>query len=64
MPLVYWGTGWFIGIALASALRLPLEFLLPAFVVPTVGLFLWRHNHGARLISFTIDGKINEPPRF
>jgi hypothetical protein len=28
MPLVYLGTGWFIGIALASALSLPLEFLL------------------------------------
>ncbi len=28
MPLVYLGTGWFIGIALASALRLPIELLL------------------------------------
>jgi len=26
MPLVYLGTGWFIGIALASALHLPIEF--------------------------------------
>jgi competence protein ComEC len=50
MPLVYLGTGWFIGIALASALRLPIEFLLPAFLVPIAGLFLWRHNHRARLI--------------
>jgi hypothetical protein len=40
MPLVYLGTGWFIGIALASALRLPIEFLLPAFLVPIIGLFL------------------------
>ena len=36
MPLVYLGTGWFIGIALASALRLPLEFHLLAFLVPIV----------------------------
>jgi hypothetical protein len=40
MPLVYLGTGWFIGIALASALRLPIEVLLPASLVPIVGLFL------------------------
>jgi competence protein ComEC len=50
MPLVYLGTGWFIGIALASALRLPLEFLLPAFLVPIGGLYLWRHDHRAHLI--------------
>jgi len=39
MPLVYLGTGWFIGIALTSALHLPFELLLPAFLVPIVGLF-------------------------
>ena len=60
MPLVYLGTGWFIGIALASALHLPIEFLLPAFLVPIVGLILWKNNHRARLIwvsvIFTICG--------
>jgi competence protein ComEC len=50
MPLVYLGTGWFIGIALASALKLPIEFLLPTFLVPIIGLYLWRHDHRARLI--------------
>jgi hypothetical protein len=44
------GTGWFIGLALASALRLPLEFLLPAFLIPSVGLYLWRTDRRARLI--------------
>ena len=33
LNLVYLGTGWFIGIALASALHLPIEFLLPAFLL-------------------------------
>ncbi len=54
MPFVYFGTGWFIGIALASALHLPIELLLPAFLVPIVGLFLWRHDRRARLIWFSI----------
>jgi competence protein ComEC len=54
MPLVYLGTGWFIGIALASALRLPVELLLAAFLVPIVGLFLWRHDRRARLIWFSV----------
>jgi competence protein ComEC len=58
MPLVYLGTGWFIGIALASALasalRLPIEFLLPAFLVPIAGLYLWRHDHRARLIWISV----------
>jgi hypothetical protein len=54
MPHVYLGTGWFIGIALASALRLPLEFLLPACLVPIVGLFLWRRDCRARLIWFSV----------
>jgi competence protein ComEC len=50
MPLVYFGTGWFIGIALASALHLPLEFLLLVLLVPIGGLCLWRHDRRARLI--------------
>jgi Domain of unknown function (DUF4131) len=54
MALVYVGTGWFIGIALASALRLPLESLFPAFLVPIAGLFLWRHDRRARLIWFSV----------
>jgi hypothetical protein len=58
MPLVYLGTGWFIGIALASALasalRLPIEFLLPAFLVPIGGLILWRHDRRARLIWISV----------
>jgi competence protein ComEC len=54
MPLVYVGTGWFIGIALASALHLPLEFLLPAFLVLIVSLFLWWHDRRARLIWFSV----------
>ena len=62
MPLVYLGTGWFIGIALASALHLPLEFLLLAFLVPIGGLLLWRNDRRARLlwisISFSLAGAI------
>ena len=54
MPLVYLGSGWFIGIALASALRLPIESLLPAFLVPIGGLFLWRHDRRARLIWISV----------
>jgi hypothetical protein len=54
MPLVYLGTGWFIGIALASALHLPIEFLLPAFLVPIGGLVLWRNDQRARLIWTSI----------
>ena len=54
MPLVYLGTGWFIGIALASALHLPIESLLPAFLVPIAGLVLWRNNHHARLIWISL----------
>jgi competence protein ComEC len=54
MPLIYWGTGWFIGIALASALRLPIEFLLPAFLIPIGGLFLWRNDPRARRIWISV----------
>ncbi len=50
MPLIYLSTGWLIGIALAAALRLPLEFLLPAFLVPIAGLYLWRHDHRTQLV--------------
>ena len=41
MPLIYWGIGWFFGIALASALHLPLEFLLLAFLVLVIGFVFW-----------------------
>ena len=54
MPLVYLGTGWFIGIALASAVHLPIELLLPAFLVPLAGFFLWRHDRRARLIWVSV----------
>jgi competence protein ComEC len=54
MPLIYWGTGWFIGIALASALHLPIEFLFPAFLVPIGGLYLWRHDRRARLVWISV----------
>jgi competence protein ComEC len=54
MPLVYLGTGWFIGIALASALHLPIELLLLAFLVPTGGLLLWGNDRRARLIWISI----------
>ena len=54
MPLVYLGTGWFIGIALASALHLPIEFLLLAFLVPIGGLVLWRNDRRARLIWISV----------
>ena len=64
MPLVYLGTGWFIGIALASALHLPIEFLLPAFLVPVVGFFLWRHDHRARLIWFSVLAAVLGAPWF
>ncbi len=64
MPLIYWGTGCFIGIALASALHLPLELLLPAMLVPIVGLFLWRHDRRARLIWISIFAAILGGIRF
>jgi hypothetical protein len=54
MPLVYLGTGWFSGIALASAHRLPIEALLPEFLFPIIGLFLWRNDHRARLIWISV----------
>ena len=54
MPLVYLGTGWFIGIALASALHLPIEVLLLAFLVPIVGLVLWGKDHRVRLIWISL----------
>jgi competence protein ComEC len=54
MPLVYLGTGWFIGIALASALHLPIEVLLPAFLIPIIGLVLWGNDRCARLIWISL----------
>ena len=54
MPLVYLGTGWFIGIAVASALHLPMEFLLPAFLVPIGGLILWENDRRTRLIWISL----------
>jgi hypothetical protein len=50
MPLVSLGTGWLIGIALASALHLPIEFLLPVLLVPIIGLALWWKDRRVRLI--------------
>ncbi|CAG0927454.1 hypothetical protein TFLX_00470 [Thermoflexales bacterium] len=46
--------GWFIGIALASARHLPLAFLLPAFLFPIVGFFLWRHDRRVCLIWISV----------
>ncbi|HSD82381.1 MAG TPA: hypothetical protein VLG46_00890, partial [Anaerolineae bacterium] len=43
-----------IGIALVLALQLPLEFLLPAFLIPIIGLVLWRKDRCARLIWLSI----------
>jgi hypothetical protein len=40
MPLVYLGTGWFIGIAFTSAIHLPIEFMIRAFLIPIGGLIL------------------------
>jgi competence protein ComEC len=54
MPFVYFGTGWFIGIALASALHLPIEFLLFAFLVPIGGLLLWKNDRRSRLIWISL----------
>ncbi len=54
MPLVYVGIGWFIGIALASALHLPIEFLLPTFLVPIIGFLLWRQDQRARRIWISL----------
>ncbi len=54
MPLVYLGTGWFVGIALASALHLPLEVLLLALLIPIGGLVLWWKDRRAPLIWFSI----------
>ncbi len=50
MPLVYLGTGWFIGIWLASLLRLPIETLLLAVIIPILGLVLWRKDVRMRLV--------------
>src|SRR5512140_3275655 len=54
MPLVCLGTGWLIGIALASALRLPMEFLLSALLVPVGGLVLWWKDQRVRLIWLSV----------
>lgn len=50
MLFVYLGTGWFIGIWLASALQLPIEILLLCGLIPIFGLTLWRGDRRARLI--------------
>ncbi len=44
MPRVYLGTGRFTGIALASALHLPIVFLLFAFLDLIGVLFLWQND--------------------
>ena len=50
MPLIYLGTGWFIGVWLASALQPPIEILLLGGLLPIFGLILWRGDRRARLI--------------
>jgi competence protein ComEC len=50
MLFIYLGTGWFIGIWLASALQPPIEVLLLCGLVPILGLILWRGDRRARLI--------------
>lgn len=54
MPLVYLGTCWLIGIAIAAAFRPPIEFLLPTLLVPLIGLVLWRNDRRARLIWLSL----------
>jgi competence protein ComEC len=54
MPLVYLGSGWFIGIALASTLHLPIEFLSLALLVPIGGLVLWGNDRHTRLIWISL----------
>ncbi len=50
MPFVYFGTGWLIGIWLASALNVPNEVFLAATIVPVIGFRLWRGDRRARRI--------------
>ncbi len=42
MPLVYLGTGWLIGIAIASALRLSIEVLLLVAILPNFGCVFYN----------------------
>ncbi len=64
MPLIYWGTDWFIGLALTSAFHLPIEFLLLGFLLPMVGFFLWRNDRHIRLIWFSLYTTILSVLRF
>jgi competence protein ComEC len=64
MPFVYLGTGWFIGITLASAQHLPIEVLLLAALVPIGGLLLWRGDQRARLIWLSVVAAILGSLRF
>ncbi len=50
MPLVYLGTGWLIGLWLASALQPPLEAVLSLAIIPIIGWALWRGNRRVQLI--------------
>jgi len=54
MPFVYFGTGWLIGIWLASALNVPTEVFLAATIVPMIGFRLWRGDRRARLIWLSV----------
>lgn len=54
MPLISLSTGWFIGIALASALHLPIELFFLAFLLPIIGLVLWRDDRRGRLIWISV----------
>ncbi len=64
MPLVYLGTGWFIGIWIASLLHLPIEALLLAAIAPILGLVLWRGDQRARLIWLSVFAAILGGLRF
>lgn len=54
MPFVYFGTGWLIGIWVASALHLPTEVFLAVTLVPVIGLFLWRGDRRATSIWISV----------
>jgi len=54
MPFIYLSTGWLIGIWLASAFKLPIEFLLLSGLSAFIGIFLWRDTRRAKLIWLSV----------